>query len=207
MKQETICIKEDCYFGYTEDRIRKFVIVEWVLEDQLEDFKKGLVCQTGHDLITINEDEDFVNWKWYPKTREEVIADIDRFGDEFDTEELREIYITKKINDYKIGDESVWIIKPTRKDLYYSYMARQATKKHIVTKKDRIDYSRYVKYDQLNNMDLSYWTARSSSLCPYNNKFVWDFDSTRKDPLYDEVDVEIERINKVICMNCLKKAS
>lgn len=207
MKQETICIKKDCYFGYTEDRIKKFEKRDWILEDQLKDFKKGLVCQTGHDLITINENEDFYNWKRYPMTEEEIRESEKEFfsGQELEDHVKYLLDIQEKYP--KNSADDVWILKATRDDKFISYMARNATKKHIVTKVDRIDYDRYLKYDQLNNMDLQYWTARASSICKYNNKFVWDRPSSYNDPVYDRELAENERINKAICMNCLKKAS
>ena len=206
MKQETICIKGKCFYGFTEERIRRFEDREWVIEDELALLEEGLICN-NHDLITINEDETYYSWKQEIYTREELLESEKEYFTGQELEDHVQFLLDRQERNPKNTNSDVWILKARRDDKFISYMARNATKKHIVTKTDRIDYDRYLKYDQLNNMDLQYWTARANSICKYNNKFVWDRSSTYQDQVYDQEKAENERINKAICMNCLKIAS
>ena len=163
MKEETICVKEDCYFGYTEDRVKRDTI-NWALEDTMADFKKGLVCE-NHDLITINSDENFTNGK-----------------------------------NYETGKGNVYVNRPKRQELYVGYMSRSASKQHIITKQDKIDYPTYKEKNQLDNFDVKFWTSRANSICKYNNKFSWDFDGAYPHKSWTNFEGNIN----TVCDNCIK---
>lgn len=190
--KETICIK-DCLFGYTEERINN-QFVEWQIEDLTKD------CG-NHDLITINSDETYTNWKRYTLSEEEIRQDGERFFTGSELEEYVQDQLERQNKFPKLSDDSVWIEKEIRSDLYLSYMARQvSTKKHIVQKKDHITYEKYKEYDQLNNYDISVWISRTTAIC-INWKFSWDFQADRKDPIFNK---EESNLNAV-CLKCTKK--